>query len=255
MPENYDDLIQRSAPSTFELFKAQLITESGLDPNATNKESGAKGIAQILDSTWGDIKKMTGIEGSQYDPSKAIPGAAAYMRFLLQRYNFIADDEDRYNTALAAYNWGLGHVDKAITHAAANLDGSTKITYDAIDDYLPDTTTAYVTEINRISKRMDKGNYGDAVFNLVDDAYKMVANKTEAAVSGVIEFDGVLTQFYKRPVLIALYAGVTITTAYAWFLAIKRYKNIGVGSVIGSSIKSSGDMLQSGFKTIKGVIK
>jgi len=255
MPENYDDLIQRSAPSTFELFKAQLIKESGLDPNATNKASGAKGIAQILDSTWGDIKKMTGIEGSQYDPSKAIPGAAAYMRFLLQRYNFIADDEDRYNTALASYNWGLGHVDKAITEAANDLGGSTKITYDSIDDYLPESTTAYVTEINRLSKRMDKGNYGDAVFNLVDDAYKMVANKTEAAVSGVIEFDGVLIQFYKRPVLIALYAGLTITTAYAWFLAIKRYKDVGLAKTISTSAISAGKLFKSGVKTLEDVVK
>lgn len=81
--------------------------ESGFDPQAYNKSSGASGMMQIVPKWHPDIK-------NPYDPVYAIPYAAMYLRQLYNQFG-------SWRLALAAYNWGPGNLkNKGI--AAAPLE-------------------------------------------------------------------------------------------------------------------------------------
>lgn len=111
---NYDALIYNAAmdwgvdPS---ILKQQLIAESSLNPAAVGRQtrSGqARGIAQFLPATWSDVlANGWAPAGSEpTDAAAAIPAAAAYMRWLLEQVN------GNYAAALAAYNFGIGNVQR-----------------------------------------------------------------------------------------------------------------------------------------------
>jgi hypothetical protein len=108
-PQEIESLIQQSA-SHFNidpnLFRRMLQSESGLNPSIVNQRSGAAGIAQFMPGT----AKMFGID--PMDPGQAIPASAAYLR---QHLNQFGGD---YKSALAAYNWGPGNVQKYGLQAA-----------------------------------------------------------------------------------------------------------------------------------------
>lgn len=77
----------------------QLWQESHFKPQAYNAISGAMGIAQFLKATadeWGV---------QPYDPISAIDGAGKYMQWLYRRTG-------NYRLALAAYNWGIGNLER-----------------------------------------------------------------------------------------------------------------------------------------------
>jgi soluble lytic murein transglycosylase-like protein len=97
------------------LMKAQVKQESGFDPNVSSK-AGAIGLAQFMPRTFMEWKvKMpdtfamhTGENqlNDARDPEDSIRLQSGYMASLLKRYSGL-------NTfALAAYNWGMGNVDK-----------------------------------------------------------------------------------------------------------------------------------------------
>src|ERR1017187_1171271 len=72
------------------LLKAQVKQESNFNPNAINKNSGAKGLAQFVDKTWEEwcdlvpgIQK-TIIKYDPFDPTQAIRAQSAYMKFLVK---------------------------------------------------------------------------------------------------------------------------------------------------------------------------
>lgn len=90
------------------LFARQLYQESHFDPNAQSG-AGARGIAQFMPATGGDVAKRMGVSSEQFwsDPNLQIRGAAMYMEQLLQHYH------GNYQMALAAYNAGMGRVDAA----------------------------------------------------------------------------------------------------------------------------------------------
>jgi soluble lytic murein transglycosylase-like protein len=78
---------------------------------------GALGLMQILPSTGEELARRKGIpwRGSQtlLDPSTNVQLGIAYLRELSDRY-----DGDLW-AALAAYNWGPGHVDRRIQEGVA----------------------------------------------------------------------------------------------------------------------------------------
>lgn len=82
------------------LFRAQIEAESSMNPRAVSK-AGAKGLGQLMPGTAADL----GVT-DPFDPAQNLEGSAKYMRQLMDRYE---GDADR---ALAAYNWGMGNVDK-----------------------------------------------------------------------------------------------------------------------------------------------
>lgn len=72
--------------------------------NGTKKSSvGAMGIAQFMPAT---AREWLGSEAAALDPRIAIPGAARYLAWLIRQFG---GDVDK---AVAAYNWGIGNVQK-----------------------------------------------------------------------------------------------------------------------------------------------
>lgn len=97
--------------------------ESGLNPSAVSSK-GAVGLFQVLPST-------AGMAAAQLmDPATNIGAGIAYLASLLGQYG------GDYSKALAAYNWGPGNVNGAISAAGANWFSS-----------IPATVQNYVDEI------------------------------------------------------------------------------------------------------------
>lgn len=92
----------RAMPNDLQsLIGAMGMQESGGDPNARSK-AGAEGLLQFMPST------AAGLHINPYDPIQAWHGAEEMVGRLLQKYG---GDRDK---TFAAYNWGEGHLDKAI---------------------------------------------------------------------------------------------------------------------------------------------
>lgn len=89
-----------------ELFSRLVETESSWNPNAFNSKKGATGLTQVISSTAKNpgfgVKPIT----NRYDHEDSLRFGADYLSALNKYYK---GDIDK---ALAAYNWGAGHVDK-----------------------------------------------------------------------------------------------------------------------------------------------
>lgn len=101
--KNIDDIIQEKSLKYNidpKLIKSVIKAESNFNPNAIS-EKGASGLMQLLPSTAKDL----GVNNI-FDAEENIEGGSKYLRQLLDRYN------GDIKKALAAYNAGLGVVDK-----------------------------------------------------------------------------------------------------------------------------------------------
>ena len=88
-----------------DLFVRQAKQESGFNPYATSKV-GAGGVFQHMPATAQEL----GI--NPYDPTQSIQGGVKYMGQLLNKY------QGDPTKALAAYNWGMGNLDRKGLEAA-----------------------------------------------------------------------------------------------------------------------------------------
>ena len=95
----------------------QVTAESRWDPDAVSPV-GAAGLSQIMPATYAvDLADYTDppcTDIPRTDPRCSTEGQAVYMGRLLRRY-------DSIELATAAYNAGLGHVDKEVARCAAAL--------------------------------------------------------------------------------------------------------------------------------------
>ena len=122
-PDQYDGLLKRYAEEyglDWRLLKRQMLAESGGNPRAVSPR-GAKGLMQFMPGAWREWG-----EGDPFDPEASIRAGAAYMSFLLSRFEEIPDERERYKFALAAYNAGRANVNRCLEYArqAAGAPGS-----------------------------------------------------------------------------------------------------------------------------------
>ncbi len=103
-PTRFDAII-RNAANRFGvnegLIKAVIKMESDFNPRAVS-HAGARGLMQLMPSTAAGL----GVRDS-FDPQQNIMAGTRFLRDMLDRY------EGNLDSALAAYNWGPGNVDKS----------------------------------------------------------------------------------------------------------------------------------------------
>lgn len=154
-------------------FLALVDVESDWDPNAISS-AGAMGLTQLMTAaavqtgviqaseatvaTYIEMYRDLGsvqaaqwlasepIQDFRLDPYRNLEGGGAYLNWLAFDYlvPYLADGENRWPAALAAYNWGPGHVSNLLEANAGRLDRNG----------LPEETRAY---LNRLESQFPGG--------------------------------------------------------------------------------------------------
>lgn len=131
-------------------FKAQGIAESGLRANVSSS-AGAKGVMQILPSTFEEIRRDNPHFTSIDDPHWNIAAGIYYDRKLYRRWKAKkVPASERLNFSFASYNAGYAKVTRAYNKAAKK--DPTVASWRAVAPYAPSETRQYV---RRIRKLMD----------------------------------------------------------------------------------------------------
>jgi len=106
--------------------------ESSNNPRAENIRTGARGLTQIVRSTWEEVVDKMGKDWSwddAFDADKNLAVGSYYMNTeiprLLRHYNI----EDTVKNRLVAYNWGVGNLKKI------GIENAPQETIDYIEKY------------------------------------------------------------------------------------------------------------------------
>ena len=142
--EKYAD--QYKVPKT--LIYAIIKTESDFQSNAVSR-AGAVGLMQLMPSTFKDITENFLYEnldtGMLYDPETNIRYGVFYLSWLKTFY-------DNWDCVLAAYNGGLGNVDKWLKDKDISEDGKTL----NIKNIPFEETRNYVKKVNKSEEKYIK---------------------------------------------------------------------------------------------------
>lgn len=130
---------------------AVIKTESDFDPNAESSAK-ARGLMQMIESTF---LELTGPEylnenltfDALYEPDVSIRYGTYYLKYLYDMFNY------DWDTALAAYNGGLGNVRKWLKDPDCT-DENGKLTYIPFSE-----TRSYVSKVNRAMDMYQKLYY------------------------------------------------------------------------------------------------
>jgi hypothetical protein len=126
--------------------------ESNWNPNAFSP-AGAAGLMQLMPGTASGLG-LTSDE--RFDPAKAVPAAARYLKDLYNHFAEACDDVERWRFALASYNAGRGAVNGVIRDKA-NLRGIKNIFWIQVARLAPQETQGYVAKI--LGSAGDAGGY------------------------------------------------------------------------------------------------
>jgi len=130
-------------------FKAQGIAESGLKKNAVSS-AGAKGIMQILPTTFGDIIKKNPSMGTIDSPKWNIAAGIYYDRLLYKKWRKKEiPPKERLSYTFASYNAGYTKVLKAFNKITKGKE-ETPPTWQEVKDLTPGPTRAYVHRIKKL---------------------------------------------------------------------------------------------------------
>ena len=124
------------------IFKAQGMTESGLDARACSAV-GACGLMQFMPGT----AVAMGLT-NRFDAKASIRTGIAYDRRLWKFFTDPRPLSDRLDFTFAAYNWGIGNVIKKAQPCAKQRFGADNL-WRHIEACLPEETRAYVPRIHR----------------------------------------------------------------------------------------------------------
>jgi membrane-bound lytic murein transglycosylase F len=126
----YDSIFQKYAKRYFgagtdwRWFKAQGMAESDLTPTARSRV-GARGIMQLMPSTYGQIKSALPRFGKIDDPEWNIAAGILHDHDLWELWNRDVPEDQRWAFMFASYNAGEGTIMRARrTAAAERLDQS-----------------------------------------------------------------------------------------------------------------------------------
>jgi membrane-bound lytic murein transglycosylase D len=119
------------------------VAESGFQPQAVNRRSGAGGMWQFMPRGNYGLTR-SGFMDERFDPEKSTRAYARYMKYL---YDQLGD----WYLAMAAYDWGAGNVQRAVQktgyadfwelYKRNNLPGETK-------NYVPEILAAIIIANN-----------------------------------------------------------------------------------------------------------
>ncbi len=128
------------------LVWAVIKTESSFDSSAES-DVGAVGLMQLMPATFEDLTNhrfKDGFDiGMRYDPETNIRYGTYYLSYLYGRYG-------NWDTALAAYNAGLGNVDDWLSDPEyGNGDGKT------LSEIPYKETRKYVKKVNKAMKKYE----------------------------------------------------------------------------------------------------
>ena len=98
-------------------FKAQAMAESNLDPNATSYV-GARGLMQLMPSTYGAIQTQRPEFGAINDPEWNIAAGIMHDRYLWKLWSKEISEEERLNFMFSSYNAGQGTLARAMKVAS-----------------------------------------------------------------------------------------------------------------------------------------
>lgn len=164
MPDKYDGHIRQAVKTywpdypRFAAAKAQLYTESRLDPAAVSPV-GARGVAQFMPATWDEVTRQLRLGAVSPVHDVAIDAYAYYMANLRHVWRAGRDPSDRQPLAQASYNAGPGNIIKAqrvcggarLWDAIAPCLGTVTGTRNATE------TTTYVARIDRFTRMIEAG--------------------------------------------------------------------------------------------------
>ncbi len=163
----YDDTFRKYTKRQFgpgfdwTLFKAQAMAESDLNPNAKSRV-GARGLMQLMPSTFKLIRTVRPEFGEINDPEWNIAAGIMHDRYLYRLYEKDIHDTERMRFVFASYNAGEGTIARAAAAARAKaLNGAQWSAIETIAPTVPRwryrETLGYVRRINEnhdgLSKR------------------------------------------------------------------------------------------------------
>ena len=155
-PDKYDRHFKKYSKRYFgphfdwRWFKSQGIAESNLDPDAAS-HVGARGVMQILPSTFDDIRKVNPTFLALDDPRWNIAAGIFYDRQLYRKWRKPLPSDERLFLAFSSYNAGYGRVLSAIKRT-----GNSRYTWQEVKPYLPSETKGYVARIAELMNSSDR---------------------------------------------------------------------------------------------------